>query len=220
MIRAIIVDDHEVVREGLKWTLQVDPRIRVLAAYGDPNLAVRHSMRGPIDVAIVEYRLDGMDGSELCREILQQAPEAAVIVHSFYLAENAVRRCMLAGATAYVAKSAGLGELREALDRVLTPRNEGSRQALIEQQLRGLQATQSRTDMPPTPRQTQILELAAEGLTNLAIAERLFISESTVRFHFNSLREKYEARSKTELIAKAIRCGFIGLPADDGALVG
>ena len=104
---------------------------------------------------------------------------------------------------------AGLKELQTALDSILLDGAANRRQALIEQQLQVLQAQQSGKGKPPTPRQREILELGAEGMTNVEIAERLFISESTVRFHFDSLREKFEARSKTELIVKAMRGGFI-----------
>jgi DNA-binding NarL/FixJ family response regulator len=220
VIDAILVDDQEVVREGLRSALRGEWRIRVVADYSRPDDAVRHAALRRVDVAIVEYRLEGTSGGELCRQILEQAPGAAVIIHSSYLAEDAVRRCMLAGASAYVAKSAGLKELQTALESILVSGGANRRQALIEQQLQVLQAQQSGKGKPPTPRQREILELGAEGMTNVEIAERLFISESTVRFHFDSLREKFEARSKTELIVKAMRGGFIAPPDETRALVG
>jgi DNA-binding NarL/FixJ family response regulator len=209
VIDAIVVDDQEVVREGLRSALRGEWEIRVVADYARPDDAVRHAALRRVDVAIVEYRLEGTDGSDLCREILEQSPAAAVVIHSSYIAEDAVRRCMLAGASAYVEKSAGLKELQAALESILLGGAANRRQALIEKQLQVLQAQQSGKGKPPTPRQREILELGAEGMTNVEIAERLFISESTVRFHFDSLREKFEARSKTELIVKAMRGGFI-----------
>jgi DNA-binding NarL/FixJ family response regulator len=210
VIDAIAVDDQEVVREGLRSALRGESRIRVVADYSCADDAIRHAALHKVDLAIIEYRLEGTSGADLCREILEQSPGAAVIIHSSHIAEDAVRRCMLAGACAYVEKSTGLQELRTALDSVL---NSGAnrREVLIEQQLQVLQAQQSGRGKPPTPRQREILELGAEGMTNVEIAERLFISESTVRFHFDSLREKFEARSKTELIVKAMRDGFIAL---------
>jgi DNA-binding NarL/FixJ family response regulator len=125
---------------------------------------------------------------------------------------------MEAGATAYVTKSAGLPELRKALDRVretgTTPDSAAGSQ--IVKQLHDL--VSSRMDAAlPTPQQERVLELAAEGLTNNEIGARLYIAESTVRFHVQKLKGKFGARTKTELIAKAIRAGVISPAAEDSA---
>jgi DNA-binding NarL/FixJ family response regulator len=145
-----------------------------------------------------------------------------VIVLTTYLGEGTVRSALDAGASAYVTKAAGLPELRAALARVIADEGvEGESVAapLIVKQLHSLVAARS-DDAIPTPRQEAVLELAAQGMTNGEIGEKLFISESTVRFHVQKLKEKFSAKTKTELIAKAIRTGFIAPALEDGIAEG
>ena len=114
-------------------------------------------------------------------------------------------------------KAAGLPELRAAIERVMEDGTavNGTAAPQIVKQLHAVVAARM-DDAIPTPRQEAVLELAAQGMTNGEIGERLYISESTVRFHVQKLKEKFSARTKTELIAKAIRTGFIAPALEDG----
>jgi len=142
-----------------------------------------------------------------------------VIILSTYLSEETVRGALQAGAAAYVTKAAGLPELLAAIERVRLGRSVTSPASgpQIVKQLHQL-VNERMSGTTPTPQQERVLELAAEGYTNQEIGKRLYISESTVRFHVQKLKAKFEARTKTELIAKAIRTGFIA-PAGEAELV-
>jgi DNA-binding NarL/FixJ family response regulator len=166
---------------------------------------------------VVDLRLPDMTGEDLTRALRERFPSTAVIILTTYLSEETVRSCLQAGAAAYVTKAAGLPELRAAIDRVMagTVQQDANAGPQIVKQLHELVAGRMLEAMP-TPQQERVLELAAQGLTNHEIGARLFISESTVRFHVQKLKAKFAARTKTELIAKAIRTGFIAPAGEAG----
>lgn len=215
--RLLIVDDHEVVREGLASALAADERFEIVGTVATGKAALERARQTLPDIALVDLRLPDMRGEDLTREIRQRFPSTAVIVLSTYLGEGTVRASLDAGAAAYVTKAAGLPELRAAIDRVISEDGQvdGAAAPQIVKQLHSLVAARM-DDSIPTPRQEAVLELAAQGLTNGEIGDRLFISESTVRFHVQKLKEKFSAKTKTELIAKAIRTGFIAPALEDG----
>jgi DNA-binding NarL/FixJ family response regulator len=214
--RILIVDDHEIVREGLRSTLSTDPRLEVVASAATGREALDIARRTLPDVALVDLRLPDMNGEDLCARLRERFPSTAVIVLTTYLSEETVRSSLQAGAAAYVTKAAGLPELRAAIERVRAGERvkDAAAGPQIVKQLHDIVASRM-ADALPTPQQERVLELAAEGLTNHEIGSRLFISESTVRFHIQKLKGKFSARSKTELIAKAIRVGVIAPAAED-----
>lgn len=212
-IRLLIVDDHEVVREGLVAALAADHRFDVLTAAASGAEALAAVRRHVPDVAVVDLRLPDMPGDELCRCLRQRSPGTSLVVLSSYESEDKVRAAMDAGASAYISKSAGLAELRSVLVRVASEGPDASRPQIVEELHRLL--VRHDDDERPTPRQERVLDLAAEGLTYHEIGARLFISESTVRFHMQKLKLKFGARTKTDLIAKAIRSGVITPATDD-----
>lgn len=215
--RLLIVDDHEVVREGLATALAADERFEIAGTAATGKEALQRARQTLPDIALVDLRLPDMRGEDLTREIRAHFPSTAVIVLTTYLGEGTVRAALEAGAAAYVTKAAGLPELRAAIERVIDEPGavDGTAAPQIVKQLHALVASRM-DDAIPTPRQEAVLELASQGLTNGEIGDRLFISESTVRFHVQKLKEKFSARTKTELIAKAIRTGFIAPALEDG----
>jgi DNA-binding NarL/FixJ family response regulator len=217
-MRILIVDDHEIVREGVRSVLSVDPRFEVVGEAASAKEALQCARRTLPDVALVDLRLPDMRGEELTREFTRHFPETRVVILTTYLSEETVRDALAAGAAGYVTKAAGLPELKAALERVMeggeAPGTAAGPQ--IVKQLHSLVSARM-SAVSPTPQQERVLELAAQGFTNSEIGERLFISESTVRFHVQKLKAKFAARTKTELIAKAIRSGFIA-PAEEAEL--
>ncbi|MCW3063804.1 MAG: response regulator transcription factor [Solirubrobacterales bacterium] len=216
--RILIVDDHEIVREGLRSTLATDPRLEIVGEAATGKEALDVARRTLPDVALVDLRLPDMSGEDLCVRLRDRFPSTAVIVLTTYLSEETVRASLQAGAAAYVTKAAGLPELRAALERVRAGDRvkDAAAGPQIVKQLHDVVASRM-ADALPTPQQERVLELAAEGLTNHEIGSRLYISESTVRFHIQKLKGKFAARTKTELIAKAIRVGVIAPAAEDCA---
>jgi DNA-binding NarL/FixJ family response regulator len=206
----MIVDDHELVREGVRASLSRTPGVEVVAEASTGRQALRCVRQTLPDIALVDLRLPDMRGEDLTRELTRDFPGTAVIILSTYLSEETVRGALQAGASAYVTKAAGLPELLAAIERVRAGQGEHGATSgpQIVKQLHAL-VTDRMAGTTPTPQQERVLELAAQGFTNHEIGDRLFISESTVRFHVQKLKAKFEARTKTELIAKAIRTGFI-----------
>jgi DNA-binding NarL/FixJ family response regulator len=215
----MIVDDHELVREGVRSALSRVAGVEVVAEASTGREALRRVRQTLPDVALVDLRLPDMRGEDLTRELARGFPGTAVIILSTYLSEETVRGALQAGAAAYVTKAAGLPELLAAIERVRLGRSVTSPASgpQIVKQLHQL-VNERMSGTTPTPQQERVLELAAEGYTNQEIGKRLYISESTVRFHVQKLKAKFEARTKTELIAKAIRTGFIA-PAGEAELV-
>jgi DNA-binding NarL/FixJ family response regulator len=213
--RVLVVDDHEIVREGLAVTLGSDRRLEIVGLAGDAAGALTLVRRTTPQIVILDFRLADTRGDELCRQILELVPSTAVIVVSSYLTEETVRAALDAGAVAYVTKAAGLGELRAAIDRIVERRGTMTGvpaqivmfyEALVHERMDGKQ---------PTAQQLRVLNLAAEGKTYKEIAGGLYISESTVRFHMQKLKVKLGARTKTELITTALRKGLVAPAADE-----
>lgn len=209
-LRILVVDDHEIVREGLTAILEADPEYEIVGTAATGRAAVEQARRTVPDVVLLDLRLPDVSGEDLCRTLRTGFPSTAVVVLTTYLSESTVRNALDAGAAAYVTKSAGLAELRSALQALAAgqKRPHDASGPQIVQHLHELVAQRIGESLP-TPRQEQILDLAARGLTNSEIGERLFLSESTVRFHIQKLKEKLGAHTKTELIAKAIRTGVM-----------
>lgn len=216
----LVVDDHEVVRAGVTAALSRDERMTVVASAGDARDALALCCERRPDVAVIDVRLPDMAGHELCRRIREQSPGTAVVVLSTYLSEEAVRDCVGAGASAYVTKAAGLGELRTAIVEAHRP-IDPERRPCVSQIVRRLEQLVSDRDIPrrfarrgddtdaPTPAQSRVLALAAQGLTYGQIARDLRISESTVRFHIQKLKVKLGVRSRSELAVAAVRAGLV-----------
>ena len=207
-IRVLIVDDHDIVRLGL-WAA-ISKSHTVVGHVATGAAALESVRRTKPDVVVADFRLPDMPGDRLCRLIRDADPRVSVVVLSAYLSEETVRLAMQAGAAAYVTKAAGLPELMTVLSRLrngLEPAGTETAAQIVAR----LHATVTRRTgaVSLTPHQQSILELAAQGLTNSQIGTRLHISESTVRFHLQNLKEKLGARSKTDLVVRAMRLSVI-----------
>lgn len=205
-IDVLLVDDHEVVREGVKTALTVP--FRVVADVADASRAMRAVRELAPDVAVLDMRLPDMSGPELCARVKAASPRTAVVMLSSYFTEDAVRSALRAGASRYVSKSAGMAELRAALEEVTGdgPTTELDAYAIVSRVHGKGVSTTTRT---VTAQEERVLELAAQGFTDREIGARLYLAESTVRFHLQRLKAVLGARTKTEVVAKAIRTGVL-----------
>jgi two-component system response regulator DevR len=213
-VRLLLVDDHEVVREGLRGLLDRDPRYEVVGAAGSGAEAVRAAAALRPDVVLLDLRLPDRRGEDVCRSIREASPRSAVLVLTTDPREEAIRASAESGAHAYVTKSAGLKELRRVLERVAVQQAHGSAAPANNQILALLRdaIAQNRDGTEAsgvTPQQQRVLELAAQGLTNKEIGGRLYITESTVRFHIQNLKARLGAQTKTELVVRALERGLI-----------
>jgi DNA-binding NarL/FixJ family response regulator len=211
-MRLVVVDDHEIVREGLRATLSRDGDVEIVGDAASATEALRVLRQTLPDVVLVDFRLPGMSGDELCRRIQADFPSTAVVVLTTYLSEEIVRQVASAGAHGFVTKAAGLSALRAALRSAAASEPSMLTQcpaAAVVRSMHACTTSGAESSVGLTPQQERVLELTVDGFTYMQIAERLFISESTVRFHIQRLKERLGAKSKAELIAKAIRGALV-----------
>lgn len=214
-MRICVVDDHEIVREGLRTVLSSSRDIEFVADADTAAAALTAVRRTVPDVVLTDFRLPDMPGDELCRRIRELSPSTAVVILTTYLSQNIVQRSIDAGAAGFVTKASGLDELRRVLVRIRaegpTPMRNAPSTVV---QLLHQAADRDDTHRALTPQQERVLELAASGLTYREIGRQLYVSESTVRFHIQSLKERLGVKTKTELIALAIREALIAPGVD------
>lgn len=202
-ITVLIVDDHEVVREGLRLSLSRAPHIRVVGEASDGESAVELAVRRNPDVVIMDVRMPGVDGLEATRLLTQELPETKVLIFTAFSERSLLGRGFESGAKGYVLKEAPHATLVRAIEKVAA--GEGFVDpALMPQFLAG----RDQSDML-TAREREILQLLADGMSNADVAERLFISQETVKSHVRHILTKLEADTRTQAVAIALREAMI-----------
>jgi DNA-binding NarL/FixJ family response regulator len=211
VIRVLVADDQRVVREGLTMVLGLLPGIEVVgaAADGDEALALAGSLDP--DIVLMDLRMPRRDGVEATRLLRERHPGIRVVVLTTYSDDRSVIDALRAGARGYLTKDAGGAEIRAALLRVLDD------QAVIDPAVQhhlidAIANPPAPARLPGglTPREAEVLTHVADGLSNAEIAERLFISEGTVKSHVNHLLAKIDARDRAQAVAYAYRHGMVG----------
>lgn len=201
-IKVLLVDDHAMVRRGLEAFLQCYDDLQVVGEAGDGAEAVALCERLCPDVVLMDLLLPGVDGVEATRQILRRLPSTRVLALTGFHDEAWVQRALSAGAIAYLLKSAGPAELVDAIRRAASGRATLSPEAaedLIQVAVHGSPADAL------TGREREVLALLAQGLSNPAIARRLIVSRSTVKFHVSSILAKLGTASRTEAAALAVQ---------------
>ncbi len=202
-ISVLIVDDHEVVREGLRLSLLRSPQIRVVGEAPDGETAIALAQRRRPDVVIMDLRMPGMDGIEATEEILKQAPDTAVIVFTAYSERALLSRSLESGAKGYILKEAPHETLLRAIEKVAKGETFVD-PALMPNLIQGRDGGDSLTQ-----REREILQLLADGMSNADVAQRLFISQETVKSHVRHILVKLEADTRTQAVAIALREAMI-----------
>ena len=202
-ITCLIVDDHEVVREGLRLALSRAPNIRVIGEAADGATAVALTERRKPDVVIMDVRMPGMDGLEATKLITRDDQNAAVLIFTAYSERMLLSRGLESGARGYILKEAPHETLLRAIEKVAN--GDGFVDpALMPAFLNG----REREDML-TAREREILQLLADGMSNSDVAAKLFISQETVKSHVRHILTKLEADTRTHAVAIALRDAII-----------
>ncbi|MFE6760967.1 response regulator transcription factor [Streptomyces sp. NBC_01423] len=206
--RVFLVDDHEVVRRGLKDLIDDEPGLDVV---GEAATAEQAVARGPAlrpDVAVLDVRLPDGDGIGVCRELRSAMPGLACLMLTSFDDEDALIDAIMAGAAGYVLKQINGSDLVSAIRTVATGQSmlDPATTARLMRSLRSPEAPRSPEDerlSGLSERELAVLELIGEGLTNRQIAERLYLSEKTVKNHISRLLEKLgvERRVQAAVIA-------------------
>jgi two-component system response regulator DevR len=207
-LRLLIVDDHEVVRLGLRLLLQNRPEFELVgeAESGAQALSLVERLRP--DLVVLDVRLPDRDGVEVCREITARFPETRVLILTVYPDEEFIVRAIEAGASGYVLKRAGSRELIEALEAlargeaILDPT---ITRKVLEQFRQRSRATREEAFKDLTPRERLILARIAEGKSNREIAKELFLTEKTVRNYVSIILDKLGVSNRVEAAAYALK---------------
>ena len=214
-IRILIVDDHAVVRAGLRMLLEGDPDLEVVGEGETGEDALRLARECRPDVIIMDVTMPGMDGVEATRQIKAEQPEVAVLALTIHEGPDYFFQMLQAGASGYVPKRAAPEDLLQAI-RVVAVGNvylePHIAKELVEDYLARVQAGTERDSYDGlTEREREVLTHIAEDCTNQAIANRLNISVKTVERHRENIMRKLNLHTRTELVKYAIRKGLISL---------
>ena len=212
-IRVLAADDQRVVREGLAMLLGLLPDVEVAgtAADGEEVLALAAELKP--DVILMDLRMPRMDGVEATRRLRERDPAVKVVVLTTYADDRSVIDALRAGALGYLTKDAGAAEIQQALHRVAGGQaalDPAVQRHLVEAIAEGVPAGSSSAPPPDglTARESEVLTLIAGGLSNTEIAERLVVSEATVKSHVNHLLAKIGARDRAQAVGYAYRHGL------------
>jgi DNA-binding NarL/FixJ family response regulator len=201
-ITCLIVDDHEVVREGLRLSLSRSENIRVVGEASDGQAAVTLAKRRKPNVVILDVRMPGMDGLAAAKEITSEVPETAVLMFTAFAERSLLTRGLESGAKGYILKEAPHQTIVRAIQKVA----EGD--GYVDPALMPAFLTKERENML-TAREREILQLLADGMSNADVAAKLFISQETVKSHVRHILSKLEADTRTHAVAIALRTAII-----------
>jgi DNA-binding NarL/FixJ family response regulator len=211
MTTAIIADDHEIVRRGLRGILEGDGSCRVVAEAADGLAAVQLVEKHRPQILILDLNMPRLHGIEALRQVRSTSPQTRVMVLSMHSDEPYVIESLRVGASAYILKGSESQEIAHALKEVLAGRRFLSA-TLSEWAINAL-VTKPVDDSDPlqtlTQRERMVVQLAAEGHNNPEIAEKLFISPRTAETHRTNLLRKLGLQTQTDLVRFAIRRGLI-----------
>jgi NarL family two-component system response regulator LiaR len=203
LIRVMLVDDHAVVRSGLGAFLMAFDDLELVAEAGSGEEAVAMCNRLRPDVVLMDLKMPGMDGAAATRQIREHWPEIQVVALTSFKEEELVERALEAGAIGYLLKNVSADELAEAIRAARVGRPTLAPEAA--------QALIQSARKPPAPghdlteRELEVLALMVEGMSNPEIAERLFVSRSTIKFHVSNVLSKLGVASRTEAVSLALK---------------
>ncbi len=201
--RVLIVDDHEVVREGLRALLRRRPELAVVGEAESVASAIAEAERTQPDVVIMDVRLPDGSGVEACREIRSRQPAIKVIMLTSYADDEAVFASIMAGATGYLLKQTRSKALTDAIEQVM--RGESLLDPAVTQRVlervRSADTTKDDELSLLSEQERRILELIAEGKTNKEIAQEVFLSDKTVKNYVSSILSKLNLHRRSEAAA-------------------
>lgn len=207
-LRIMLIDDHEIVRSGLKHILADDPDFAVIGEAGDGPAGVALVEALQPNVVLLDVRLPSLGGAEVCRLLAERAPRVRVLVLSAFGDNDLIYQCLLAGARGYVLKDIVHFDLKKSLkavargETVLDPRVA----RVVVDRLRG-------GDAPPgnvlPPHQLTVLRLMSQGYSNREIAARLFLSENTVKGYVQEVLRRLDAKNRLDAVMIASRLGWL-----------
>jgi len=202
-IRLLLVDDHELVRTGLRTFLELQPDMVVVGEAGSGEDALTLAFDVAADIVLLDLMLPGMTGVETARRLHDEHPELKVVVLTSFAGQDSVLPAVRAGVAGYLLKDVGPGELAEALRAV----HAGG--APLHPQVAATVMQSVTAEDPLTPREREVLRLIARGLSNRLIARELVLSEKTVKAHVSAILGKLGVADRTQAALHAVRTGLV-----------
>ena len=212
-IRIIIADDHAVVREGTRTLLEREEDMQVVGEATDGEEAIRLIEKLKPDVAILDISMPKLSGIEVTRQIKPRFPSTAILILTAYDDDEYIFALLEAGAAGYLLKSVHGREIVQAVrsvysgESVLHPSI--ARKVIQRAILSSAKSGEAKSEMELSERESEVLKLAAKGLSNKDIAETLCISIRTVQGHINSIFHKLRVGSRTEAIFQSVKRGWL-----------
>lgn len=213
MIKIALVDDHKILRDGIKISLIGNDEIVLVLDCANAEEFLTKYKSYNTDVFVIDMNLPGMEGEELTKLLLAENPETKVLILSALVDEESVMRAVKAGATGYLSKDAGTEELIEAIKTIYDGDEYfgGKISKIIFKSFSRINSEKNRSNFENilSNRETEVLKCFADGMTYKETGEKLFISPRTVETHKNSILSKLELRTSADLIKYAIKNGLI-----------
>ena len=210
-LTVMIVDDHRVVREGLRMALEVEEDIEVVAEAGDGSEAVAKAQDVRPDLILMDVAMPTMSGIDACHEIKDLLPDTRVVMLTASAAEESFTEALLAGTHGYVLKAAGRDDLLQAIRTVARGESilDPSVTKIVTERFSRLVGQEKQRELDLlTPREKEVLGLVADGATNKEVAGRLVISEYTARNTVSNILGKLGLRTRSELVRWALEHGL------------
>jgi len=211
-IRLMLADDHRMLREGLSRSMR-EQGFDIVGEAGDGAEAVALALTVRPDVILMDVTMPEIDGVEACRQVRAQLPDTKVVMLTMHADQGVLTSAIRAGATGYLVKDCSTEEIASAVRMAA-----GGETALSPQLAASMLNEVRRWDQPHkeeervvTKREEEVLQLIADGCSTPEVAEKLYISQKTVKNHLASIYQKLDARDRTQAVLQAVRMGIIQL---------
>ena len=212
MIRLLLIDDHEMVREGLKAMLVAEPDFEIVGDAANAEQALELIERLRPDVVLLDIRLPGVSGIDLCSNVTSLYPQTAVIILTTFAEENLVAQCIQAGARGFIVKDIERFDLKRSIRAVARGEaviDSKVAVAVLAQLRRAPQVSQEPFPEPLSTQQIVILRLIAQGLSSREIATQLYLSENTVKGYVQEILHRLGVKNRTEAVMVAVKQGWL-----------
>ena len=211
-IRLMLADDHRMLREGLSRSMR-EEGFEVVAEARNGAEAVQLATQVKPDVILMDVTMPELDGVEACRQIRDSYPVARVVMLTMHADQDVLANAIRAGASGYLVKDCSTNEIASAVrmaaasDTALSPQLA----ATMLNEVRRMDQPVPEQERVVTKREEEVLQLIADGCSTPEVAERLFISQKTVKNHLASIYQKLDARDRTQAVLSAVRMGIVHL---------
>jgi two-component system, NarL family, response regulator DegU len=211
-IRLMLVDDHSVLRQGMRRTFE-EEGYEVVAEANDGNEAIRLASQFTPDVIVMDVSMPGMDGVEATRRIVAANPNQRIVMLTMHIDHAVMSDALKAGAIGYVTKDCTTDEIIDIIKQAANPETLLSpviAQSMLNE-VKKLDANKREEERIITKREEEVLQLIADGCSTPEVAAKLYISQKTVKNHLASIYEKLNARDRTQAVLIAVRMGIVSL---------